>query len=110
MDVRRAARLAALECQDSICLHPGNPVAEGHDLVFARSEHCTANFDGRDYPPGPETCMISNVGDGLRVTVQRNAAVAVDSFTASEDGQTLTQMGGLVGRRRIILPGSDGLR
>ena len=57
-----------------------------------------ANFDGRDYHPtsGPETVRISKVGsDGFSLTVSINGKpVAVDTFTVSADGQTLTQVGG----------------
>ena len=77
-------------------------VAEGYDLVFRQGQGtCKAKFDGRDYPtPGPETCMISKAGDrGFELTVSINAKpVVVDRFTVSEDGQTLTQVGGLVGQ------------
>jgi len=74
-------------------------VAEGYDLVFSQgSGVLRANFDGRDYHPsaGPETIRISKVGDrGFSSTVSINGKpVAVDTFTVSEDGQTLTQVGG----------------
>ena len=77
-------------------------VAEGYDLVFTQgSAKLKANFDGRDYPtPGPETCRISKVGDrGFSSTVSINGKpVAVDTFTVSADGQTLSQVGGAFGQ------------
>lgn len=84
-------------------------VAEGYDLVFTSGPaKCKANFDGRDYPTfGPDgkptgwsTCMLSKVGErGVSFTVNVNGKpVAVDTYTVSEDGQTLTQIGGLAGR------------
>jgi hypothetical protein len=75
-------------------------VAEGYDLVFSQgSAKLKANFDGRDYaaPPGPETCRISKVGgQGFSLTISINGKpVAVDTFSVSADGQTLTQVGGV---------------
>jgi hypothetical protein len=74
-------------------------VAEGYDLVVTQGPaQLKANFDGRDYHPtsGPETVRISKVGsDGFSLTVSINGKpVAVDTFTVSADGQTLTQVGG----------------
>ena len=84
-------------------------VADGYDLVFTSGPaECKANFDGRDYPTfGPDgkptgwsTCRISRVGErGVSFIVNVNGkAVAVDTYTVSEDGLTLTQIGGLAGR------------
>jgi hypothetical protein len=83
--------------------------AEGYDLVFSSGPTaCKANFDGRDYsilgPDGKpsewETCAISKVGDhGFSLTVKISGKpVAIDTFTVSEDGKTLTQRGGSIGR------------
>src|SRR5262245_11647432 len=74
-------------------------VAEGYDLVVTQgSANLKANFDGRDYHPaaGPESVRISMVGsDGFSLTVSINGKpVAVDTFTVSAGGQTLTQVGG----------------
>ena len=74
-------------------------VADGFDLgVSQGTAKLKANFDGRDYHPqsGPETVRISKVGgDGFSLTVSINGKpVAVDTFTVSADGQTLTQVGG----------------
>ena len=78
-------------------------VAEGYDLVVSHGPaKLKANFDGRDYQPqsGPETVRISKVGgDGFSLTVSINGKpVAVDTFTVSADGQTLTQVGGAFAR------------
>jgi hypothetical protein len=78
-------------------------VAEGYDLVVSQgAAKLKANFDGRDYRPeaGSETVSIAKVGrDGFSMTVSINGKpVAVDTFTASADGQTLTQVGGGVGQ------------
>jgi hypothetical protein len=74
-------------------------VADGFDLVVRQGiAQVKANFDGRDYHPqaGPETVRISKIGgDGFSLTVSINGVpVAVDTFTVSADGQTLTQVGG----------------
>ena len=73
-------------------------VAEGYDLVLSQGPaKLRANFDGRDYPTsGPDTCRISRVGDrGFSSTVSIGGKpAAVDIFTVSADGQTLTQVGG----------------
>ena len=74
-------------------------VAEGYDLVVTQGPaKLKANFNGRDYHPtaGPETVRISKVGsDGFSLTVSINGKpVAIDTFTVSADGQTLTQVGG----------------
>jgi hypothetical protein len=73
-------------------------VADGYDLLFTQGPATLkANFDGRDYSTsGPETVRISKVGDrGFSSTVSINGKpVAVDTFTVSGDGQTLTQVGG----------------
>ena len=81
-------------------------VADGYDLVQrSGGAQCKANFDGRDYPiigpngqpSGFERCRISKVGDrGFSLTISINGKpVAVDTFTVSPDGQTLTQVGGV---------------
>jgi hypothetical protein len=84
-------------------------VADGYDLVSsAGPSACKANFDGRDYPiVGPdgkpsewETCTIAKVGDrGFSSTIKVSGKpVAIDTFMASDDGQTLTQRGGPIGQ------------
>lgn len=84
-------------------------VAEGHDLVFIMGPaKCRANFDDRDYPTlGPDgqptswsSCRIARAGArGVSLTISVNGKpLAIDTFTASADGQTLTQIGGLVGQ------------
>jgi hypothetical protein len=78
-------------------------VADGYDLVVSQGAgRLKANFDGRDYRPesGPETVRIARVGsDAFSMTVSINGTpVAVDTFTASADGRTLTQVGGAVGQ------------
>src|SRR5262249_18465910 len=77
-------------------------VAEGYDLGFPQGPATLkANFDGRDYSTsGPETCRIAKVGDrGFSSTVSINGKpVAVDTFTVSADGQTLSQVGGAFGQ------------
>jgi hypothetical protein len=88
-------------------------VAEGYDLVLrSGGAQCKANFDGRDYPIiGPngqpsvfEHCRISKVGDrGFSSTITVNGkSVAVETYTVSEDGQTLTRVGDPIGQRRTI--------
>ena len=80
-------------------------VADGYDLVqTSGGAQCKANFDGRDYPiiapngqpSGFEHCRISRVGErGFSLTISINGkAVAVDTYTVSGDGQTLTAVGG----------------
>jgi len=80
-------------------------VADGYDLVqTSGGAQCKANFDGRGYPViGPngqpsefEHCRISKVGDrGFSLTISINGKpVAVDTYTVSEDGRTLTDVGG----------------
>jgi hypothetical protein len=78
-------------------------VTEGYDLVFRQGAGTLrANFDGRDYhpPAGPETIRISKVGDrGFSSTVSIDGKpVVIDTFTVSDDGQTLTQVGGTFGQ------------
>ena len=84
-------------------------VAPDYDLVVrAGGATCKANFDGRDYPSlGPNgdptnwsTCRISRIGDrGFTFTVNINGrAFATAARTVSEDGRTLTEIGGLVGQ------------
>lgn len=74
-------------------------VAEDYELVFSQgSAVLKANFNGRDYRPtaGPETIRVARVGGGgfsLTVSINGNP-VAMDTFTVSADGQTLTQVGG----------------
>ena len=77
--------------------------AEGYDLEFTQGPaKWKANFDGRDYHPtaGPETVRISRVGtNGFSVTVSINGKpLVVDTFTVSQDGQTLIQVGGGFGQ------------
>jgi hypothetical protein len=89
-------------------------VVDGYDLVQSSGgAKCKANFDGRDYPIiGPngqpsefERCRISKVGDrGFSLTISINGKpVAVDTYTASEDGATLTDVGGLQGQPHTIV-------
>lgn len=78
-------------------------VADGYDVVLRQGAgQLRANFDGRDYHPsaGPETIRVAKVGDrGFSSTVSiEGKLVAMDTFTVSPDGQTLTQVGGAVGR------------
>ncbi|HEV8395949.1 MAG TPA: hypothetical protein VGQ37_16830 [Vicinamibacterales bacterium] len=84
-------------------------VAEGYDLVVTMGgAKCKASFDGRDYPiidprgkPSTfEACRISKSGErGFSLEVILNGKpVDATTFTASEDGRTLTQVGGLVGQ------------
>ena len=78
-------------------------VADGYDLVISQGGgKLKANFDGRDYHPeaGPETVRIARVGsNGFSMTVSINGKpMVVDTFTVSADGQTLTQVGGMVGQ------------
>ena len=77
-------------------------VGDGYDLVYRQGPGtCKARFDGRDHPTsGPETCKISRVHDrSFLFTVSINGKpVAVDTYAVSEDGQTLTQIGGLAGQ------------
>lgn len=85
-------------------------VADGYDLVqrSGGGGQCKANFDGREYaivgpdgnPSAWETCAISRVGDrGFSSAIKISGKlVAMDTFTASEDGQTLTQRGGPIGQ------------
>jgi hypothetical protein len=84
-------------------------IADGYDLVIRSGPAvCKANFDDRDYPTLDEngepttwsTCRIARTGDrGFSFTVNVNGRpYAVDTHTVSEDGRTLTQVGGLVGR------------
>lgn len=78
-------------------------VAEGFDLVITQGAAVVrANFDGREYHPlrGSETIRISRVGiNGFSLTVSvEGKPMVVDTFTLSEDGQTLTQVGGLFGQ------------
>jgi hypothetical protein len=89
-------------------------VADGYDLVqTSGGAKCKANFDGRDYPvidpnghsSGFERCRISKVGTrGFSFTVIINGKpVAVDTFTVSEDGRTLTNVGGPTGQPYTIV-------
>ena len=89
-------------------------VADGYDLVQrSGGAQCKANFDGRDYPiigpngqpSGFERCRISRVGDrGFSLTISINGKpVAVDTYTVSEDGHTLTDVGGPKGRPHTIV-------
>jgi hypothetical protein len=88
-------------------------VVDGYDLVIrSGGAQCKANFDLRDYPvlgpdgrTGVETCRISRAGDrGFSFTVRVNGkTVAVDAYTVSEDGQTLTQVGGAGGRPHTVV-------
>lgn len=78
-------------------------VGEGYDLVVTQGRaKVKAKFDGRDYHPdaGPEAVRIAKVGnDGFSMTVSINdKPVAVDTFTVSMDGQTLTKVGGAPGQ------------
>ena len=89
-------------------------VADGYDLVQSSGgARCKANFDGRDYPiigpngqpSGFERCRISKVGDrGFSLTISINRKpVAVDTYTVSEDGDTLTDVGGPKARPHTIV-------
>ena len=89
-------------------------VADGYDLVQrSGGAQCKANFDGRDYPiigpngqpSGFERCRISKVGDrGFSLTISINGKpVAVDTYTVSEDGHTLTDVGGPKGQPHTIV-------
>jgi hypothetical protein len=89
-------------------------VADGYDLVqHSGGGQCKANFDGRDYPiigpngqpSGFERCRISKVGDrGFSLTISINGKpVAVDTYTVSEDGHTLTRVGGPKGQQHTIV-------
>jgi hypothetical protein len=76
--------------------------------VRAGGATCTANFDDRDYPTmGPDgqptnwsTCRIARAGErSFSFTVTVNGRpFAIATHTVSEDGQTLTEVGGLVGQ------------
>jgi hypothetical protein len=89
-------------------------IADGYDLVRrSGGAACKANFDDRDYPvissngrPSRfERCRISKVGDrGFALTITINGtSVAVDTYTASEDGRTLIAVGGIKGRQHTIV-------
>ena len=89
-------------------------VADGYDLVQrSGGAQCKANFDGRDYPiigpngqpSGFERCRISKVGDrGFSLTISINGKpVAVDTYTVSEDGHMLTDVGGPKGQPHTIV-------
>jgi hypothetical protein len=89
-------------------------VADGYDMVQrSGGAQCKANFDGRDYPIiGPngqpsavERCRISKVGDrGFSLTISVNGKpVAVDTYTVSADGSTLTAVGGPNGQPHTIV-------
>src|SRR3954470_3063272 len=89
-------------------------VADGYDLVQSSGgAKCKANFDGRDYPiigpngqpSGFERCRISKVGDrGFSLTISVNGKpVAIDTYTVSEDGGTLTAAGGPKGQAHTIV-------
>lgn len=78
-------------------------VADGYDLVIRQGGAlCRANFDGKDYPTSDTnvTCMIARTSDrSFSFTVKVNGRpVAVGTRTVSEDGGTLTQVDGPVGR------------
>jgi hypothetical protein len=78
-------------------------VADGYDLVIRQGAAlCRANFDGKDYPTSDTnvTCTIARTHDrSFSFTVKVNGRpVAMDTETVSEDGRTLTQVGGLVGQ------------
>jgi hypothetical protein len=92
----------------------GIEVADGYDLVQSSGgAKCKANFDGRDYPiiapngqpSGFERCRISKVGErGFSLTISINAKpVAIDTYTVSEDGHTLTDVGGSKGQPHTIV-------
>lgn len=80
----------------------------GDLVVRAGAATCQANFDGRDYPTfgsngeatNWSTCMISRRGDrGFTFTVNVNGRpFHTVTRTVSEDGTTLTEIGGLVGQ------------
>jgi len=84
--------------------------AEGYDLVFdSGGAKCKANFDGRDYPivnPNGkastfEACRISKVSArrfSMTVILNGKPVAAPTTYTASEDGRTLTEVGGPAGQ------------
>ena len=88
-------------------------VAEGYDLVLnSGGAKCKANFDLRDYPvfgpdgqTGVETCRISKVGErGFSLAVHVNGKqVAVNTYTVSEDGQTMTDVSGPIGQLHTVV-------
>jgi hypothetical protein len=89
-------------------------VAGGYELVQrSGGAQCKANFDGGDYPIiGPtgqpsefERCRISKVGDrGFSSTISINGkSVDVETYTVSQDGQTLTRIGGPPGQTHTIV-------
>jgi hypothetical protein len=89
-------------------------VAEGYDLVIEDGgAKCKANFDGRDYPViGPngkastsEACRIAKAGaNGFSMTILVNGKLASTStYTASQDGKTLTQSGDPAGKPPIVV-------
>jgi hypothetical protein len=89
-------------------------VADGYDLVQSSGgAKCKANFDGRDYPiigpngqpSGFERCRISRVGErGFSLTISINGKpFAVNTYIVSEDGHTLTDVGGPKGQPHAIV-------
>jgi len=89
-------------------------VADGYDLVQSSGgAKCKANFDGRDYPiigpngqpSGFERCRIAKVGArGFSLTISINGKpFAVNTYTVSEDGHTLTDVGGPKGQPHAIV-------
>jgi hypothetical protein len=60
---------------------------------------------GPDGQTGVETCRISKVGErGFSMTVHVNGKqVAVNTYTVSEDGQTLTDVGGPIGQPHTVV-------
>jgi hypothetical protein len=92
----------------------GIEAAEGYDLVQSSGgAKCKANFDGRDYPiVGPngqtsqfEQCRISRAGArGFSLTLIINGQpFSTDTFTASDDGQALTSIGGPAAQPHTIV-------
>lgn len=76
---------------------------DGLTLTYVEEKgSCTAKFDGKDYPatgpiwPSGWTCVIAKNGaSALDVSWKKDGKVMYrDTFTASADGKTLTDLGG----------------
>lgn len=79
--------------------------SDGLTLTFVEEKGtCNARFDGKDHPatgpiwPSGWTCVIAKNGaTALDVTWKKDGkAMYKDTFTASADGKTLTDLGGAV--------------